>query len=86
MPRNCAALWPLASSIQGGVYACRMLLTAVVIAIKFIEDECFVNSHYAKVGGVEVPELNHMELMMCSLLDFRFNLTGGDPSIVLKQV
>lgn len=66
--------------------ACRMLLTAVVIAIKFIEDQCFVNAHYAKVGGVELPELNKMELMMCSLLDFRFRLVGSDPAMILKQV
>eukprot|EP00892_Ulva_mutabilis_P000618 jgi/Ulvmu1/10557/UM065_0011.1 len=64
----------------------RMLLTAVVVAIKFIEDHCFINSHYAKVGGVELHELNHMELMMCSLLDFRFTMADGDPSVMLKQM
>lgn len=64
--------------------ACRLLLTAVVIAIKFVEDHCFVNAHYAKVGGVALAELNRMELIMCSLLDFRFHLPG-DPSDILNQ-
>lgn len=65
--------------------AYRLLLTAVVVAIKFIEDQCFVNVHYAKVGGVTLSDLNQMELTMCALLDFRFNMADDDASIILKQ-
>lgn len=47
----------------------RVLLTAIVIAIKFNEDDYFANSFYAKVGGISNDELNTLEyefLVICN--------------------
>jgi hypothetical protein len=47
----------------------RVLLTAIVIAIKFNEDDYFANSFYAKVGGISNEELNSLEyefLVICN--------------------
>lgn len=48
----------------------RLLGTAVVVAVKHVEDLQWTNAHYARVIGISLAELNSMELLMCSLLDF----------------
>ena len=46
----------------------RILLTSVVLAAKTFDDNFYTNTHYAKVGGIPVEELNCLEL------DFLFNI------------
>ena len=40
----------------------RILLTSVVLAAKTYDDNFYTNTHYARVGGVPVEELNSLEL------------------------
>jgi hypothetical protein len=40
----------------------RLLISAVMVATKFYSDVFYTNSHYAKVGGLSVIELNQLEL------------------------
>ena len=48
----------------------RVLMTAVVIAAKFVEDQWFSNSHYARVGGIATcAEMNRLELTMLALIE-----------------
>ncbi|GAB4855538.1 hypothetical protein Ancab_024158 [Ancistrocladus abbreviatus] len=56
----------------------RLLITSVVLAAKFIDDECFNNAYYAKVGGVSTGELNELEWEFLSSLDFRLHVTLDD--------
>lgn len=50
----------------------RLLITAVVLAAKFIEHSWYSNKHYARVGGVKTcEEMNKLELGMLQLLDFK---------------
>ena len=49
----------------------RLLLTAVVISSKFNEDSHYNNRYYAKIGGITIDEMNDLELLMCSYLDFK---------------
>lgn len=49
----------------------RLLLTAVLLATKMIDDVLYDNAHFAKVGGLDVKELNMLELDMLKVLDFR---------------
>jgi len=39
----------------------RLLITSILVAIKFNEDDYFSNQHYAKVGGITIDELNTLE-------------------------
>lgn len=48
----------------------RVILTALVLAIKFVDDEVFSNGHYACVGGVEAHEMNQLENKMLQLLNW----------------
>ncbi len=49
----------------------RVLLVALVLAIKFLDDQYYSNGYYANVGGVELEELNELERRMLVGLDHR---------------
>ncbi|KAL2345699.1 hypothetical protein Fmac_006984 [Flemingia macrophylla] len=49
----------------------RLLITSVMVAAKFLDDKCYSNAYYAKVGGVSTAEMNRMEI------EFLFNLEFG---------
>ena len=40
----------------------RVILAAVVLGIKYNEDDYYSNEYYAKVGGVSLQEINVLEL------------------------
>lgn len=52
----------------------RVLLTAIVIAIKFNEDDYFANSFYAKVGGISNEELNSLEYEFLVICNFSMTI------------
>jgi len=53
----------------------RIFLAAVVTATKFLDDQFYLNSYYAKVGGVSVLELKNLELSFLSILDYNLNVS-----------
>ncbi|RLN08893.1 cyclin-P4-1-like [Panicum miliaceum] len=53
----------------------RLLITAVMVAAKFMDDMHFNNAYFARVGGVEVAEMNGLELELLFALRFRLNVT-----------
>lgn len=65
----------------------RLLITALTLAIKMLEDRCYSNAHYARVGGIaSVQEMNRLELCMLSLLDFRLNVSFGEYEEFVERV
>lgn len=48
----------------------RFLLAAVLVAIKYNEDDFYRNTQYAKIGGIDLKELNSLEDEFCRLLNF----------------
>ncbi|KAL8779728.1 MAG: hypothetical protein Q9213_006796 [Squamulea squamosa] len=52
----------------------RLVIAAVTCASKFFSDVFYTNSRYAKVGGLPLPELNHLELQFLLLNDFRLSV------------
>lgn len=48
----------------------RLIISGITVASKFFSDVFYKNSRYAKVGGLPLDELNHLELQMLLLLDF----------------
>ncbi|KAI2636051.1 cyclin-domain-containing protein [Xylaria nigripes] len=49
----------------------RLIIAGVTCASKFFSDVFYTNSRYAKVGGLPLTELNHLELQFLLLNDFR---------------
>lgn len=49
----------------------RLIIASVTVASKFSSDIFYKNSRYAKVGGLPVEELNHLELQFLVLCDFK---------------
>lgn len=47
-----------------------MIITAVVIAIKYYDDFYYKNTFYAKLGGIPTELLNQMEEEFLNLLNF----------------
>jgi len=48
----------------------RLVLTAMILAIKYLDDSYTNNKTYSFLGGIPVDELNELELVFISLLQF----------------
>jgi hypothetical protein len=48
----------------------RLLITSVMLAAKFFDDQYFNNAYYAKVGGVPAPEMNTLEVEFLFMTNF----------------
>lgn len=53
----------------------RLVLAALRIAMKVLEDHNWQHSRFAGVGGVPQAGLTRIELAMCYLLDFELFIT-----------
>lgn len=49
----------------------RFMLISTRVASKYLDDQHYQNSYYAKIGGVAVDEFNHLELAFLYALAFR---------------
>lgn len=56
----------------------RLLLTAIVVATKYWDDECFENKFCAKVGGVSEKILCGMEMEFVELLDWKMCVSESE--------
>uniref|UniRef100_A0ACD5Z2T9 Uncharacterized protein n=1 Tax=Avena sativa TaxID=4498 RepID=A0ACD5Z2T9_AVESA len=56
----------------------RLLITSVMVAAKFMDDIHYNNAYFARVGGVDVSEMNGLELEFLFVLRFRLNVTPDD--------
>ncbi|KAL3516095.1 hypothetical protein ACH5RR_022997 [Cinchona calisaya] len=53
----------------------RLLITSFMLAAKFVEDECYNNAYYAKVGGISTSEINRLEMKLLVAVDFRLHVS-----------
>ncbi|VVA12707.1 PREDICTED: cyclin-P3-1 [Prunus dulcis] len=53
----------------------RLLITSIMVAAKFMDDECYSNAYHAKIGGVSLSELNKLEIEFLLSLDFKLHVT-----------
>lgn len=52
----------------------RFLITAVMVAAKFIDDFRLSNRDFAKIGGISNAEMNILELELLKTLDFNLSV------------
>eukprot|EP00899_Mesostigma_viride_P002226 jgi/Mesvir1/12003/Mv00307-RA.1 len=64
----------------------RLLITAIMIAAKFLDDIYFNNSYYAKVGGISCAELNLLERNFLRCVDFDLNVTEQEFTWYLRHL
>ena len=53
----------------------RLCLAAILVASKFVRDECWANSHFARRGGVRLAEMNKLEWAVIRRLNRRLMVT-----------
>lgn len=53
----------------------RLLITSVMLAAKFFDDQYFNNAYYAKVGGVPCNEMNNLEVEFLFMTNFTLFVT-----------
>eukprot|EP01105_Mastigella_eilhardi_P006789 TRINITY_DN18310_c0_g1_i1.p1 TRINITY_DN18310_c0_g1~~TRINITY_DN18310_c0_g1_i1.p1 ORF type:complete len:538 (-),score=119.16 TRINITY_DN18310_c0_g1_i1:77-1690(-) len=68
------ALHPDFDVNEGNIH--RLLFTALVLSLKFFEDNFYSNQFYGQVGGVTTQELNALEVSLLMLLQCNLYITG----------
>ena len=53
----------------------RVVITSVVLAAKFFDDQYFNNAYYARIGGVPCEEMNSLELEFLFLTNFSLHVS-----------
>ncbi|EMS63928.1 hypothetical protein TRIUR3_31342 [Triticum urartu] len=53
----------------------RLLITTVLSAVKFMDDICYNNAYFAKVGGISLPEMNYLEVDFLFGVGFELNVS-----------
>ena len=74
------------SFVLGINNAYRLLLGAVVLAKKVLEDIRFNNAYYCDIGGISVNELNMIEFRLFTRINFDVNLKMEDVNKVYSQI
>ena len=64
----------------------RIFLGACVIAIKFNEDWNFKNKYYAKIGGLNLKEMNLIEYNIYSRIEFDLSINEKDYNDILYMI
>lgn len=64
----------------------RLVLTAILLATKFIDDVLYDNAHFAKIGGLELKELNMLELRLLKVLDFKLYISCDEFDAFESQI
>lgn len=53
----------------------RLIISGITVASKFFSDVFYKNSRYAKVGGLPLEELNHLEIQFLLLLNWELMIS-----------
>lgn len=48
-----------------------LVVSSVMLAIKFLDDNYYNNAHYARISGLSLKELNTLEEWFLRLMDYR---------------
>lgn len=56
----------------------RLLVTSIMLAVKFFDDIYYSNAYYAKVGGVKPSEMNALEALFVNLIDWKLFVSPSE--------
>ncbi len=63
----------------------KLLGAAIVLSVKFWDDMPFTNRFYASVVGMELADLNTLELDLYKMLDYHLAIEMDEFTMVLKK-
>ncbi|KAH6906409.1 hypothetical protein BKA70DRAFT_1026849, partial [Coprinopsis sp. MPI-PUGE-AT-0042] len=49
----------------------RILVAALMLSWKFLEDDPFANSYWSEITGIPLQELSYTEMELLKILDYR---------------
>jgi hypothetical protein len=55
-----------------------LLITATMMATKFIEDDVYDNKDWAAIAGISLCDLNRLELFMLATLEWRMAVSHAE--------
>ncbi|CAD8141004.1 unnamed protein product [Paramecium pentaurelia] len=64
----------------------RFLLMSIVTAIKFQDDDYYKNEFYAKVGGINIKEINVLEQEFLEYMDYQLFIDDQQYAIYEKRL
>ncbi len=64
----------------------RLLLLALMLANKFLDDLYFSNKQWAKIGGISLQEINELELTVLRLLEWKMMVTREEYLEYLEEL
>ena len=62
--------WPWTHQVKSPCWLSSWFISCCVLAIKFNEDCFYNNEYYAKIGGIDLYEMNHLESFCIEMLNF----------------
>ncbi|CAD8191195.1 unnamed protein product [Paramecium octaurelia] len=64
----------------------RFLIIAIVLAIKFQDDDYYRNDYYSKIAGISLKELNQLESELLELLNYDLFISKELYNIYLEKL
>ncbi|CAD8114239.1 unnamed protein product [Paramecium sonneborni] len=64
----------------------RFLMIAIVLAIKFQDDDYYRNDYYSKIAGITLKELNQLESELLELLNYDLYISKDRYNNYLKKL
>lgn len=68
------------------IYIIRVILTGLIIALKYNEDIIYKQDYISSVGGVSKKELGTLEYSFLELIDYNLFVKSSDYSYCLNEI
>ena len=64
----------------------KIIISSMLCAIKYCNDDIFPNTFYAKIGGISLEEINMLEICFYNKLSFNFFVSSNEYSKYEKLI
>ena len=64
----------------------KILLTAILVAIKYNEDEIYDNFIYAEIFGIKAEKLNKLENKFLELIEFKLFISKKEFQLYFNKI
>ena len=64
----------------------RIIIASCIIASKFNEETHYKNSHFAKIGGLNLNEINFLEYSILSKINFELYVNEGEFYFIIDKI
>eukprot|EP00003_Mantamonas_plastica_P033393 TRINITY_DN954_c0_g1_i2.p1 TRINITY_DN954_c0_g1~~TRINITY_DN954_c0_g1_i2.p1 ORF type:complete len:343 (+),score=61.36 TRINITY_DN954_c0_g1_i2:68-1030(+) len=64
----------------------KLLLTSVMIAVKYCEDQRYSNKMFSAIGGITLKQVNKLEFAFLQLINFKLDVTDEELAFALQEL